>query len=714
MRAGLIAVLGLSLPYQDSDLARRLDRIADQACDYDPAVRVEAVKAAETLCKEQSGEVAALARSRQIPALIALALAGRQDAGSLLKLSDRRARHVACDLLTPTPSQIAEITKLLDEKDAALRLAACRALGRVTDAAARAKLAAWLQDPKRQRGPGGILYAYLIPMWHLRHGFSANHLYDGDPERAEIAVAALCNSPRASFEGFDPRRIRRVFESGTGDPGLRLLLVRVLARNAPSALVPLLDLPDARLRSEIVDALDRGLRDPMQAEALHAVSRAARNLDDGKNPSRRLSEWIEKWLKRLCGDEVTLDNFESWLKANARALLDRRVEQAIANGVAGLRTLARNGGWSYNGRGYPVGVTGLAVYALLKCDVPVDDEAVVSGLRRLLDDDPEGTYSAGLVAMALATAVEKSPKERKTTDQKGPLKSRLQRIADILVASQGSYGGWSYGVRLKTGTTDEYWSATDYDFSNTQFAVLGLRAAANGGAKVPKRTWERALALYEKCQGKDGTWGYVGADGGSESMTAAGACSWMICKLSLDPKLSPEETARSDRIAKASHRLEQLTDRRMRHGLADLYGPYSLERMCMTGKIEKLGDWDWYCGLAPRILERQSSDGTWNARYGPEVDTCFALLFLKRAFIGRQDVATDSGERPATEAQAAAAFRKHHETIRAKKGVRSVQIDKDEKTSFIRVVAESKETARALRAELGPEIDGVPLRFVVE
>jgi hypothetical protein len=48
----------------------------------------------------------------------------------------------------------------------------------------------------------------------------------------------------------------------------------------------------------------------------------------------------------------------------------------------------------------------------------------------------------------------------------------------------------------------------------------------------------------------------------------------------------------------------------------------------------KFGTHDWYKEGAALILSQQRSDGSWEARAGtsgPVPDTCFAILFLKKA-----------------------------------------------------------------------------------
>ena len=60
------------------------------------------------------------------------------------------------------------------------------------------------------------------------------------------------------------------------------------------------------------------------------------------------------------------------------------------------------------------------------------------------------------------------------------------------------------------------------------------------------------------------------------------------------------------------------------------YYLYGLERASILGRIRMYGEHDWYEEGAEIIMMDQLEDGSWST--GPKlVDTCFAVLFLKRA-----------------------------------------------------------------------------------
>jgi hypothetical protein len=704
MRFGLISILFL---FQDGDaeLQSRLLPIVDRACDLDAAVRAEAVQDAAKICREQGDALQTQAKQKKPSAMIVLALAGKLEGAALFKVPDKTARRVACDLIAPTKDQVPELLRMVEGKELGPRLAAARALGRIEDPAIRQTVSSALGHGMRRAGNVDLLFTLTSAMW--RGGANPGHFLvsDAEPDRAAIAIAALCSVPDLVVtETFAPT-LSRLLENERIDRTFRSLLIRSLGRRSPSALCPLLSIRDRKFRAEIVDVLDRTLTNPLVAPALHEAWREAKGkkLDDGKTPPQPLSGWIEGWLTRLCGEDVTPENFPAWVRASYRSQVDKQADAAILRGVAGLRKAFDKDLGKVN-MGGAVAVAAFTAYALLKCDVVPHDPAVVRALDVLLERDPEGVYSASLAALALGAAVEKiAPRREK-------LERRLRRTAEILVDSQLRTGGWSYGARI---TLDQSLDGWVYDLSNTQFAVLGLRAAANAGANVPRATWERAQALLEKAQWPDGGWSYHGREGQTyDKMTAAGAYAWIICRISLDEKLSPEEAAGTERGRGALMWLARSAELKPLSSPPDYYLLYSLERLCMVSKVERLGTHDWYAEGASLLVRSQTREGGWSGSYSPVVDTCMALLFLRKAFIARPDVATETAPR-VSEEQAQAVFDRNCEAL-FREGVRELRLGREKNSSVILVVVESEAAAKALAEALGKEIDGVPLRFAVE
>jgi hypothetical protein len=64
------------------------------------------------------------------------------------------------------------------------------------------------------------------------------------------------------------------------------------------------------------------------------------------------------------------------------------------------------------------------------------------------------------------------------------------------------------------------------------------------------------------------------------------------------------------------------------------YCLYALERAGMLLDVPTVGKHDWYGEGAAALLDGQKADGSWYGgakRCSPTWDTCFAILFLKKA-----------------------------------------------------------------------------------
>ena len=64
--------------------------------------------------------------------------------------------------------------------------------------------------------------------------------------------------------------------------------------------------------------------------------------------------------------------------------------------------------------------------------------------------------------------------------------------------------------------------------------------------------------------------------------------------------------------------------------LGDIYFLWCVERVAVIYGMERIENKDWYRWGRKWLLDTQSPDGSWSDRYGPEIDTAFAVLFLTR------------------------------------------------------------------------------------
>ncbi len=212
------------------------------------------------------------------------------------------------------------------------------------------------------------------------------------------------------------------------------------------------------------------------------------------------------------------------------------------------------------------------------------------------------------------------------------------------------------------------------DNSNTQFALMAVWVARRHGIPMD-RTLGLAAVRFRSSQLADGSWGYRTWD---ERLREASSCAGLL-GLALgygsgprpDHKLSDDRVVRGglaflaaciDRgplrdtkppgdlsitvkkvpvrvpvargpLARGVGRIPQRPAQappEVKAVRCDLYFLWSLERVAVIYNLAKINGRNWYSWGAAILLARQRPDGSWFEAYGVP-DTCFALLFLKRA-----------------------------------------------------------------------------------
>ncbi len=305
------------------------------------------------------------------------------------------------------------------------------------------------------------------------------------------------------------------------------------------------------------------------------------------------------------------------------------------------------------------------------------------------------TYSVATYVMALE-AVYGPPPAPPTPGKPGDTKERkpakegpppLPGEADALVRRLVAW--------IVKHQTDEVWrypggalgTLQDKDLSNTQYAMLALETAAHRGIAVPPAVFEKTLPYLLVAQAPDGPevvrWarneGYVpglveqGEEGRygpfvpgpkdkargwsylaslnvfSGSMTCAGLACLAIAKdrLKAAGRLDKERERQVDRamldgMAWLSANFTVATNPGVGDGGWHYYYLYGLERAGALLGQECFGQHDWYREGAEFLLTAQTADGSWpeaqardlNAKLQQRVvQTCFALLFLRRATV---------------------------------------------------------------------------------
>jgi len=378
----------------------------------------------------------------------------------------------------------------------------------------------------------------------------------------------------------------------------------------------------------------------------------------------------------------------SWTDSKkAEFAFEAEVNASVDRGIAFLLNRQReNGVWGRGGR-FEVGTTALPVVALLGTGLSKHKESIKKAIAFIVENPSTAamqdliTYEVGLIMMALDAhgapmyerfELEKLPPEQREAFEFERTLSDAQqtvmtRCVDWLARLQLESGYWSYSPGKSRGYGD---------LSNTQFAILGLRSASRCSVAVPAETWVNAIDALLKSQATTGEkvnvpdikspgarsdkpsfyvfqakarpWGYLcdadlfnrmlaikGQTEASGSRTAMGISSLLISHEGL-ALISKTKAGRTEsRVRKAVRDgigwLWVNWSVTQNPGMDEMhhhYYLYALERVGILAGKRYLGDRDWYREGAAYLLGTQSESGAWGDGV---IDTCFALLFLKRS-----------------------------------------------------------------------------------
>ena len=322
--------------------------------------------------------------------------------------------------------------------------------------------------------------------------------------------------------------------------------------------------------------------------------------------------------------------------------LVEKVRKGIEKGVAFLKTSQTNQG---NWEGVVItlladmdgGATGLATLALLNCGVKPEDPSLVRALEYLHGLPPKKTYVVALQNLVfLETRKEK-------------YKPKIQQNADWLISTAigktRGRDGWSYPVNEAA------------DNSNTQYALLGLYAAKQAGAKIDDDVWKGIQDYYNRYQRKEGPtsgyWTYhntrFGDSAPSLSMTVAGVCGLVIAGMGLDQSEQQLDeltgVARNCGVYSENSGVARGLNWIAEHFTFEspkstFYNVYGMERLGRLSGRRWIGKHDWYRAGCEFLLGKgkdaglQNDDGSITRGKGIDaasvLTTSFALLFLSK------------------------------------------------------------------------------------
>jgi hypothetical protein len=184
------------------------------------------------------------------------------------------------------------------------------------------------------------------------------------------------------------------------------------------------------------------------------------------------------------------------------------------------------------------------------------------------------------------------------------------------------------------------------DNSNSQFAMLALWVAQRHGIPM-ERTFNLVDQRFRNTQAAEGSWSYTPDQLDTRpAMTCAGLLGLGVGHGSAHqvalreagqkpkPADTPEPSLQDPVLQKGLHYLGQ----QIGHPIPqpNLYFLWSVERVAVLYHLDKIDGKDWYTWGAKALLATQNEDGSWSVPNGywganPTLDTCFALLFLKKA-----------------------------------------------------------------------------------
>jgi hypothetical protein len=362
------------------------------------------------------------------------------------------------------------------------------------------------------------------------------------------------------------------------------------------------------------------------------------------------------------------------LAQDPNAVTQRDIDQAIRKGAEHLKIAPSTGGWLH------ANCDELILLTMIVAGVPETNPKFEEYLRHCLQAQLEKTYKVALLAMALEEL------------DASTYQMKIAQCAAFLVDNQCNNGQWSYGAPVdvknypyvekekKVETGAKPGGARDFggsakerkkptrqivvpqtkhtgesgDNSNSQYASLGLRACFDANIKLPPECLHLARKWWVESQWPDegdgaklgkgavGTggetakiqgWSYKksgdeGQGGPTHAMSAGAIGATVIYEYMLGHDFKKDSVTRAGVNWLGKH--FTVND--------NLYYMYAVERAGMLYDTPKFGDHDWYMEGAKYIVHAQKADGSWgNKQDKPDEniwDTCFAILFLKKATRG--------------------------------------------------------------------------------
>jgi len=369
------------------------------------------------------------------------------------------------------------------------------------------------------------------------------------------------------------------------------------------------------------------------------------------------------------------------LAQDPNAVSQREIDNAIRKGAEFLKTAPSWGDWLH------ANCDELILLTMIHAGIPESNPKFEEYLRHCLQAPLEKTYKVACLAMSLE-ALDASKYQMK-----------IAQCAAFLLDNQAANGQWSYGApvdvknypynedeKKKVETGPKVAGAREFgpavrehkrpsksiavpqtkhtgevgDNSNSQYAALGLRACFDANIKLPVDALHLARKWWVESQWPDESDAKVGKNAVVSGGDTTRVQGWSYKKPGDEGQKGPYHAMTAGAVG-ATVILEYMLGRDFKKDAVtragvnwlaknysinnNLYYMYALERAGMLYDTTKFGDHDWYWDGAKSLVNSQNDDGSWGKNEKVEKnthDTCFAILFLKKATRG---VATGDSKR---------------------------------------------------------------------
>jgi hypothetical protein len=346
--------------------------------------------------------------------------------------------------------------------------------------------------------------------------------------------------------------------------------------------------------------------------------------------------------------------------------LAKKIGEAIDRGVAYVKAYSDDRG---RGAKRPASWA-LRGWALLEAGVPAGEPAVKKLADYVRQEVPEmdRVYDLSLSIIFLDKLADRGDE---------PL---IESMAVRLMAGQRNKWGWEYAVdkpnmaertrlaRLIQATEDARQKGFDIiakkradkeiaqdvarqlraidlaamdspgDNSNTQFAMIALWVARRHGVPVTQ-SMEMIERRFQLSQVPTGAWGYTfpttspPLDDNHHTYPAMTCAGLLGLALGQGVRSKPRDLSKDFQVQLGLEVLARAMDAPPPRKKPNFhYFLFSLERVAVVYNRQKIGAHDWYLWGARQLVDTQLRDGSWSGGFAFDAaDTCFALLFLKRA-----------------------------------------------------------------------------------